>query len=325
MKRFEYVIAESAAQALARLGEAKGQGALKAGGIDLLDRMKSGISTPGRLINLGAIAPLRAIKLDGGALRIGATVTLSQLERDADVRRHFAALAEAAGSAANPHIRNVATVAGNLLQRPRCWYYRNPEFQCLKKGGHVCFAQKGENRYHAIFGGGPSWIVHPSTLATALVALGGRVVVDGPKPREIDLEKFFVLPANDYERENVLGHDELITEVRVPDPGAARSAYMVVRERQVYDWPLGEVAVALWLKGKTVERARVVLGAAAPIPWRSEAAERALVGKTVGADVAQAAGHAAVQGAKPLGDNGYKVPMFEALVARAVLAAAEVA
>ena len=328
MKPFEWVSVESERQAVEQLVEGKGSYALKAGGVDLVDRMKLGIDAPARLVNLGALAGLRFVRAEGPWLRIGPTTTLAQLVTEAALRPRYLAIAEAAGSAANPQIRNVATVGGNLLQRPRCWYYRSPDFECFKKGGSTCYAHKGENRYHAILGGGPSYIVHASTMATALAAFDARLRVLGPdveknpRGREVPLEGFFTLPKEDYERENNLGPSELIAELLVPAAGDnVRSAYRAVKERQVFDWPLAEVAVALWMRGEVVDKARVVLGAAAPIPWRSKEAEAEMVGKKLSAEVAAAAGRASMVAARPLSQNGYKVPMFVSLVERTLLAA----
>jgi len=312
VNRFEYATPTTVDQAIAAMNE----GAVyKAGGVDLIDRMKEGIDHPTRLVDLHGIVDLRGIKMDDAGLTIGATTTLGELAAHAAVKQSFAALAEAAASAANPQIRNVATCGGNLLQRPRCWYFRTAEFKCLKKGGATCFAQKGENRYHSIFGGGPSYIVHPSTLATALVALGGRIKTN---KREIALAEFFTLPSADYEKENVLGEHEIITQILVPRT-TARTGFFAIKERQVYDWPLAEVAVALQMDGGKCKAASIVLGAAAPIPWRARKAEQALVGKAITDESARAAGRAAVEGAQPLAKNGYKIPMFEAAVARAIL------
>ena len=312
MNRFEYATPTTVDQAVAAMKEGA---AFKAGGVDLLDRMKEGIERPTRLVDLHSIADLRGIKLDDAGLTIGATTTLAELAAHAAVKQSFAALAAAAASAANPQIRNVATCGGNLLQRPRCWYFRTAEFKCLKKGGATCFAQKGENRYHAIFGGGPSYIVHPSTLATALVALSGRIKTN---KRELALAEFFTLPSADYEKENVLGDSEIITQILVPRT-TARTGFFAIKERQVYDWPLAEVAVALQIEAGKCKAASIVLGAAAPIPWRARKAEQALLGNAITDETARAAGRAAVEGAQPLAKNGYKIPMFQVAVARTVM------
>lgn len=331
MNRFEYAVPAGLPQALAALKAGRdkpGTVVAKGAGVDLIDLMKDRIVTPARLIDLNAIPALRYIRVEGGALKLGPTATLSDIAAHGETRAQFAAIAQAAQSAASPNIRNRATVAGNLLQRPRCWYYRNPEFVCLKKGGTICFAHKGENKYHAIFGGGPSYIVHPSTMATALVAYGAiaRIARDGEKPRDLPVEKLFLLPDSDETREHVLAPDELITEIVVPKPeDGTKSVFVSAKEREGYDWPLGEAAAVLAMKGGKIQRASVVLGAAAPVPWRAAGAEKALIGAAASPDAARAAGKAAIVGAKPLGDNGYKVPLFQALVEQAVAAAAGIA
>jgi xanthine dehydrogenase YagS FAD-binding subunit len=240
------------------------------------------------------------------------------------VRQKFTALADAAGHAATPQIRNVATLGGNLLQRPRCWYFRSEDFNCRKKGGSVCYAHEGENQYHAVFGNEVCAIVHPSATATALVALGARLQLKGPKgAREVLLEDFFVTPEADVRRENGLEDGELITGVRVaaPAPGA-RSVYLKQGEKESFDWPLADVAVVADCRAGKCARVSVVLGAAAPVPLRARAAEEALSGKVINEETARAAAKAAVQGATPLARNAYKLPIFEALVRRALLAAA---
>ena len=189
------------------------------------------------------------------------------------IRAKFTAIAEAAGEAATPQIRNLGTVGGNILQRPRCWYFRNPDVNCLKKGGDTCYSIGGLNRYHAILGGGPSFIVHPSNLAPALIAMRASATIVGPAgQRSVELEKFFTLPTVDAKRENSLKPGEIITEVIVPAPSAGvRSHYLEAREKQSFDWPLVSVAIVIDSApgAKTVRDARVVMGAVAPMPWRS--------------------------------------------------------
>jgi xanthine dehydrogenase YagS FAD-binding subunit len=251
---------------------------------------------------------------------------LHQVANSTEVRGRYAAIAQAASTAATPQIRNLATVAGNLLQRPRCWYFRHPEVDCLKKGGLKCYAAEGLNRYHAILGGGPSYIVHPSNLAPALIAFGARVRVFGPKgDHEIELEHFFVLPQTDVLRENLLQPDEIITEIIVPAPSQGTdSIYLEAREKQSFDWPLVSVAAAVESAAGRVLKARIVMGAVAPIPWRVPDAEKVLAGATLDSAIAGRAADAALKGAKPLADNGYKVPIAKTLVRRAILQAGSV-
>lgn len=323
MKNFEWAEAASVAEAIALM---RSGAAYKAGGLDLLDRMKEGLDAPARLVNIRNVKELEGVRKGaGGALRVGPLTTLAALESDEAVRRSYAALSEAAGHAATPQIRNVATLGGNLLQRPRCWYFRSEDFLCRKKGGEVCYALEGENQYHAVFGNRVCAIVHPSATAAALVAFGARLELTGPKGRrEVSLEEFFTTPEEDVTRETKIREGELITSVILPPPPAgARSAYLKLGEKESFDWPLAEVAVVLEMEaGARCRRASVILGAAAPVPFRAKASEDALKGKTLDEASARAAGEASMRGATPLAQNAYKLPVFKALVGRAVLAAA---
>jgi len=293
-----------------------------AGGQDLLTTMKDYTSRPARLVNLKHIRGLDRITLNARGLTIGALVTLTQLEEHAGVRKSFPGLAEAALSIATPQIRNLGTVGGNLCQRPRCWYFRLEEVVCLKKGGSECYAATGENKYNAIFGGGPSFIVHPSDLAPMLLALGARVTVRGAAGRRvIPLDKFFTLPSEgNIRRENVLENDDLITDIFVPASAlAARSTYLKFKERESLDFALAAVAVAMRLAPNgTVLDVRIVLGGVAPIPWRAPAAEKFLTGKRLNADVLTEAAKMALNDAQPLEKNAYKVPLTQTLVRRAL-------
>ena len=299
-----------------------------AGGQDLLTTMKDYTSRPVRVVNLKNIRGLNQIKVHGRGLTIGALVTLSELEEHADVRKSFPGLVEAAHSIATPQIRNLGTVGGNLCQRPRCWYFRLEEVVCLKKGGSECYAATGENKYNAIIGGGPSYIVHPSDLAPVLLALDARVTVTGAAgKRVIPLGKFFTLPSQgNIRRENVLTNDDIVTEIFVPASAlAAHSTYLKFKERESLDFALASVAAAVQLgANKTVRDARLVLGGVAPIPWRVPAAEKFLVGKQLSADVLAEAGKIALAEAKPLEKNAYKIPLAQTLVRRALAKAGNV-
>jgi xanthine dehydrogenase YagS FAD-binding subunit len=299
---------------------------LKAGGIDLLDLMKENLLAPQTLVNLGDIPGLDAIDAEpGGGVRIGAMAKLADLNAHPLLGRHYPALADALHGAASPQIRNIATLGGNLLQRPRCWYFRAAEHHCLRKGGDHCFAIKGENQYHAIFGNGYCAIVHPSTAATALVALGATVELANARGtvRRVLLEDFFVPPERDIERENDLRPQEILTAVLLPPMKAGvRMAHLKQGEKDSFDWPLADVAAVLELgpHGRC-ERAAIVLGAAAPVPYRARGAEAALAGQRVDRHMAEMAAAAAVKGATPLAKNSYKVPIFAVLVRRAILEA----
>jgi len=292
-----------------------------AGGQDLLTTMKDYSSQPSRVVNLKSIRGLNKLSLDAKGLTIGALITLTELEEHQPTRKNIPGLVEAAHSIATPQIRNLGTVAGNLCQRPRCWYFRLEEVICLKKGGDTCYSFTGENKYNAILGGGPSYIVHPSDLAPMLVALGAQLNVTGPQgKRVIPLDKFFTLPSEgNLRRENVLKNDEIITEIFVPtSPLTARSTYLKFKERDSLDFAMSAVAVALQMNGKTVKDVRIVLGGVAPIPWRVPDAERFVIGKELTSDVLQEAGKIALSRAEPLQNNAYKIPLTQTLVRRAL-------
>jgi xanthine dehydrogenase YagS FAD-binding subunit len=291
-----------------------------AGGQDLLTTMKDYTTTPTRIVNLKGIRGLNRLSLDAKGLTIGALITLNEIEEHQPIRKQVPGLAEAAHSVATPQIRNLGTVGGNLCQRPRCWYFRLEEVICLKKGGAECYAATGENKYHAILGGGPSYIVHPSDLAPMLVALGAQLTVFGPTgKRIIPIDQFFSLPSETLRRENVLKNDEIITEIFVPaSPFLAHSTYLKFKERDSLDFAMSAVAAAVQMSGKTVKDARIVLGGVAPIPWRVPDAEKFLVGKSLTKEVLEEAGKIALAGAKPLEKNAYKVPLTQTLVRRAL-------
>ncbi|OGG44971.1 MAG: hypothetical protein A3F84_22960 [Candidatus Handelsmanbacteria bacterium RIFCSPLOWO2_12_FULL_64_10] len=323
MKAFEFVNPSGLKEVPALLGQNREKAVLLAGGVDLLGELKEGLVAPDRVVNLKAVSGLNAIKADGKGLRIGALTTLAEIEGHPAIRKDYRALADAAASVGSVQIRNVGTLGGNLCQRPRCWYYRDEAFHCLKKGGSKCFAVDGNNKYNAILGGGPSYIVHPSDTAPALVALGARVTVLGPKgSRTVPLEEFFVLPTEVLRRENVLAPDEIVTEVEVPAPApGAKSVYLKFQEKDSMDFALSAVAVALTMSGDTIRTARVVLGGVAPKPWPAKEADAILSGQRPSEDLLRRAADAALAKAQPLGYNDYKVPLTKTLIQRAVMAA----
>ncbi len=300
---------------------------VKAGGVDLLDLMKEGLVSPARLVDIGRLPELAGIEVQpDGSVRIGALATLGDIAAHSGLRRSHSALVEAAALAASPQIRNRATLGGNLLQRPRCWYFRSAAHHCLRKGGAHCFAFRGDNRYHAVFANNGCAIVHASTPATALLALGAEVELadSAGHRRRVALEDFFVLPEADMRRENILAIGELLTAVWLPPlPPSSRTRYLQVAERAAFDWPLAAAAALLDIDAAGICRAaRIVLGAAAPAPWRAHQAEALLVGTRISSDTAAAAGEAALTGATPLSQNSYKLPLLATLVRRAVAGAA---
>jgi xanthine dehydrogenase YagS FAD-binding subunit len=320
MEQFTYVNATSVEQVPSLLDGGKwGETMIIAGGTDLLGELQEHVETPKKLVNLKTIPGLDEIKEDGSALMIGALVTLSEIAAHPMIRMHYTALAEAAHAVGSPQIRNVGTIGGNLCQRPRCWYYRDATVNCLKKGGDICLAADGLNKYHSIFGGGPVYIVHPSDTAPALIALGAHVKIVGPNGEKIvDLEEFFVLPEDNPYRENILEPNEVVTEIHVPKPASnMKSCYVKVREKGSIDFALASVAAACEIDGMTCREANIVLGGVAPVPWRSKAAESVLNGKRITERVAKQAGEAAVKNAQPLNDNEYKVTLTRNIISRA--------
>jgi xanthine dehydrogenase YagS FAD-binding subunit len=293
---------------------------VKAGGVDLLDRMKEGFDSPKRVVSIAHVPGLDTIAI-GPPAKIGALATLARIASNADVRRLYPALADAAEGAATPQIRNMATLGGNLCQRPRCWYYRLEEFNCRKKGGATCYAQDGENRFHAIFDSDLfCCCIHPSAAAVALLAYGARLQTVSPRGRRtIALDNFFVRPTEDAIRENVLARGEIIESVAIPAPAAgSRSVYKKLKEKESFDWPLVEACVNLTIAGGAVREARVILGSVAPTPHRSAAAEAVLRGAPASPELATRAAAAAVSSAKPLAQNAYKVRLARVLLERAL-------
>lgn len=322
MKAFAYVNARNQAEVLAALSTARrGRVVPLAGGMDLLGLMKDYIVTPDVVVNVKSLPADITVPAQGQAV-IGAAARLADVAAHDGLKKAYPAFAEAAESVGTPQIRNVGTVGGNLMQRPRCWYFRNEEFHCLKKGGARCFAVDGENQYHAIFGDGPCHIVHPSSLAVPLVAYGGRVRVVGPEgEREIEADRFFVMPDRNMFGETVLEPNELVTGVLLPPLRNTLSAVYEVKFKQSHDWPIVSAAVALRMNGAVVESARVALGYVAPIPWRSREAEEVLRGKRIDEAVAWQAAEAALADAKPMSENGYKVQVAKTALRRAIMKA----
>lgn len=293
----------------------------KGAGIDLVDRLKERTAAPDRVVDLRRLDGHRTIRPTGGTVSVGALVTLREIAEG--LKAELPALAEACEGAATPQIRNAATLGGNLCQRPRCWYFRSADFQCLKKGGTECFAQKGENVFHAVFGNGTCAIVHPSAAGVALMAYGAAVETLSPSGRRsIPIESFFVRPEEDVTAENALRPAELIVEVVVPKRAGLRSAYRKLKQKQAFDWPLADVAVAYLDDAGAARDVRIVLGSAAPVPFRSKRAEALVEGKRIDGALAAAAGKAAADGATPLAQNAYKIPLVSAMVRRTLLAAA---
>ena len=323
MQAFEYASPATVREAVSMLGARWGEVNVLAGGTDLLSLMKEHIETPSRVVNIKNIKELGGIKKQGSGLRIGATVTLDELAQNSEVRRSFPVLAEAARGVSSPQMRNMGTVAGDLCQRPRCWYYRNGFGLLAQDKDGKPLVPGGENKFHAILGNsGPAYFVSASSLGPALVALGAKIrLVSASGSREVDAAKFFVTPQNKDSREIALLPNELVTEILVPAADTHSSTYEV-RQKEALDWPLATASVVLHMTGDTVSTARIVLGHVAPVPWVAAEAERSLAGKTVSESVAAEAGKAALEGATPLSQNRYKVQLARVAVKRALLKAA---
>ncbi|PYQ98499.1 MAG: hypothetical protein DMF96_10570 [Acidobacteria bacterium] len=327
MKSFTNANPRDMAHAVTLMRQARQRGltsVLAGGGSDLLGMMKERLVAPDVLVNLKAIKGLDRVTPDGGGVAIGGLITLDALAGHPLIRRQYAVLAEAAESVATPQIRNVATLAGNICQRPWCWYYRNG-FKCLKNGGATCYSITGENEFHAIFGGGPSYIVHPSDTAPPLVALDARFRIAGPTgERVVPAADFFTLPKDDAARENVLKEDEVLAGIVLPAMRAgARSRYHKVLDREAWTHAVVSAAIVLDIDRDVCRSARIVLGGVAPIPWRLPEVEKMLAGQRITPELAAGAGEAAVAGARPLAKNGYKVPLTRVMVARAIIATAD--
>jgi xanthine dehydrogenase YagS FAD-binding subunit len=326
MERFELEMPTTVTEAIdllpASWEEDGGREAMPlAGGQDLITVLKEGIHAPDRLVHLKGIADFRGMKAaPAGGLLIGAMSKVAAVAADARVRSGWRALAEAAQSVGSPQIRNQATLGGNLCQRPRCWYFRTSDAPCLKKGGYECFAYGGKNKYNAIFGGGPSYIVHPSDIAPALQLLGAEVKTQsGSGSRVIAMDELYTLPADsDVTRETVLGPDELIESVSLPAlPAGLRTTYMKARERGSFDFALSAVALGVRMDGDKIAECRIVLGSVAPIPWRATAAEALAVGMKDEPSAWASIAKRALEGAEPLSENAYKVPLTEGLIEKA--------
>lgn len=324
MDKFSYVNATSLKQVTSLLSDSEwGEVMLIAGGTDLLSELKEYIETPKTLINLKTLPGMDSISSDASGLKIGALTTVSDIAMHPTIQQHYTVLAQAASSVATPQIRNVGTLGGNLCQRPRCWYYRDETVSCLKKGGDICYAVDGLSKYHAILGGDPVYIVHPSDIAPALIALNATLKITGPDgDKTMKVEEFFTLPSANPFRENVLEPNEIVVEVEIPKPKPnTKSFYLKAREKGAPDFALASVAGVFEMNGKTCQSADVVLGGVAPAPWRSTEAETVLTGKTINDAISMKAGEEAVKDAQPLADNEYKVTLTQNLISRTAMMA----
>ncbi|MCI0516088.1 xanthine dehydrogenase family protein subunit M [candidate division KSB1 bacterium] len=318
MKNFKYIQPKTLKETGELFRKNPDNTLLYAGGTDALGLMKDGILMPDQVVNLKSIPGLDQISYESGkGLKIGSLVKLAQIAEHPEIKQKYPLLAQAAKEVASPQLRNVGTIGGNLCQRPRCWYYRN-EFNCMRKGGDVCYAVDGENKYHCVIGGNPCFIVHPSDTAVALLAIAASVVIfNGKKSRIIPLHQFFVLPEQDVFHENILKPGEIITEIQIPDfPANAKSGFIKFKERGAWDFAVVSVAALLNTDGQFIKSGRVVLGGVAPIPWFEKEVSAQLVGLEMNEDNFKKVASEALKKAEPLEKNAYKLPLARNLIKR---------
>src|SRR6266704_2445478 len=299
------------------LGQYREDAWVMAGGLDSFDWLKDRIKRPKVVVDLSQVKQLRGVRAAGDGLEIGATTTLTEVVRHPLVREKYGILMEAAEAAASPQIRNQGTIGGNVSQDTRCWYYRSG-FPCYRAGGNICFADTptAVNREHAIFDADRCVAVSPSDTAPALVALDAQMVIRGPKgERVINAENYWIGPGIDITRMNVLAPNELLTAIRIPSTMAGAQFYFEkVRDRQVWDFPLVNVASAMVVSGDKIDKIRLVVNAVAAKPRRLKAVEASVIGKPRDEETADMAGRLAVEGAQTLRHNAYKVPLMRNLV-----------
>jgi xanthine dehydrogenase YagS FAD-binding subunit len=323
MEPFRYGKAADLASALAALREPGTR--VLAGGTELINWMRDGIDTPARVVDVTGL-PLDFVRVSEGGLQIGALARMSEVGAHPMVRRRYPVLAQSLELAASPQVRNLATIAGNLMQRTRCPYFRSETpVPCNKRTpGSGCAALHGENRAHAILGWSEACVAtHPSDLAVALAALDAEIhLVGAAGERAIPAAEFHRLPGNEPQRDTVLASGELISGVEVPAlPSTARSRYLKVRERTSFEFALVSAAVTLELDGRNIRSARIALGGVAHKPWRLTGAERALAGLVFERDAMAAAVHGAFASARPLEQNGFKIELAKRTVVQALLQA----
>lgn len=321
MKDFKLAQPKTLEQTSAFLGLNQGKTALMAGGTDLLDEIKNGTLQPEVVIDLSTIPGLDTIVQEQETIKIGALTRVVDLAENATIQEHFPGLVQAALSLASPQIRNVGTVGGNLCQKPRCWYYRDPDVNCRKKGGTRCFAMRGKNRYHAIFGGGMCFFVSPSDLAPALISVGAQAVIaTSLGAKTVPLADFYTLPRQNVRKENILGTDEILKEIHLPLPKSGfKSTYLKLKERGTWDFAVVSVAVSGEVSNGAFQGIRIVCGGVAPIPWRLTKAESFIAGKLASEDILRQAVQEDLKEARPLSENAYKLDLLEVAVYRAAM------
>ena len=316
MQTFKYVQPKNLSDA-AGISEKEGDAAvLFAGGTDVLGLIKNDIISPSKVINLKSIPGLDKIEYaDGEGLIIGTLTTLNEIAEHPVIMKKFAVLSEAAKEVASPQLRNVGTIGGNICQRPRCWYFRE-DFDCIRKGGDICNAIGGENKYHCIVGGGPCYSVHSSDIAVALVALNAEfTITNGKEFRKVPANKFFILPGQNTLQENILKPGEILTEIFVPElASGASNRYIKFTERNVWDFAIVSVASVVNKNGNKINSAKIVFGGVAPIPWIDEDLNSMLIGMELSDNSIEAAASTTLMDSEPMEKNEYKIPLARNLV-----------
>jgi xanthine dehydrogenase YagS FAD-binding subunit len=321
MPAFDLLQPSSAADAQKLMQQHGDEAWVMAGGLDSFDWLKDRIKKPKVLVDLSGIDELKGIRSSGDGLEIGAMTTLTEIANHPEIKAKYGVLTQAVEVVASPQIRNQGTLGGNVSQDARCWYYR-AGWPCYRAGGNICYADTpvGRNREHAIFGANRCVAVHPSDSAPALIALDAKFVIQTPKgERVVDAEDYFLGPEIDITHLNILQSGDLLTAIRIPSTFAGAKFYFEkVRDRNVWDFPLMNVASAMVVSGGNIDRIRISVSAVAPKPMRLRAVEDAVRGKPADADTGEMAGRLAIQGAVPLQFNAYKIPLMRNLVKRAI-------
>ncbi|MGP8079224.1 MAG: FAD binding domain-containing protein [Dehalococcoidales bacterium] len=318
MNNFEHVDATSVAQAISLLGS-NGSSVPIAGGTDLLTQIKLGLIKPDRLVNLKTIPGLDLITFNDSGLNIGPLVKLDVIASNKTVQKQYPAIIKAIEVIASPQLRNAGTIGGNLVQGPRCWYYRG-QFRCWLKQGERCYARNGENSHHAIFGNGRCNQVHPSDLAPVLIALGAEINIEGKRgQRTIPLSDLFQIPHEGSRQLTILDPGEIVTGIHLPAPvPGSRSIYLKAMERKVWAFALASVAVQLVIEDGVIRNPTIVLGGVAPKPWRLPESEEILRNQKIKREAITAAAEVAVAGAQPLNGNHYKIPLVKGILTEAL-------
>jgi xanthine dehydrogenase YagS FAD-binding subunit len=321
MPAFDLLQPGSAVEAQRLLAENGEDAWVMAGGLDSFDWLKDRIKKPKVVVDLSGVDELRGVRVSSDGVEIGAMTTLTEIANHAEIRKNYSVLSDAVSVVASPQIRNQGTLGGNVSQDVRCWYYRGG-WPCYRAGGNICYADTpvGRNREHAIFGADRCVAVHPSDSVPALIALDAKFVVQGKKgQRVIDAEDFYVGPQIDIVHINILEPGDLLTSIRIPSTYAGTKFYFEkIRDRNVWDFPLMNVASAVKLNGNNIDDVRIAVNAVSPRPMRLKNVEAAVRGKPATAETGEMAGRLAVQGAVPLQFNAYKIPLMRNLVKRAI-------